>query len=169
VKLGRTAPAGIVVLAGRAVAQLGLFAFTVGPVLVVSDATYTKFIVGITIMLLAVVAPVGAFQQHLIRLDSATSSVGDLLRKSVALAAGCAVLGLLIAQLFTGINLTTLLLAAGSIVSVIPTLVASLHAVGERFTRSALSDACSGALFLIVTVPLIVLSAGIRCGFALRS
>jgi len=151
--------AGLTVLAGRAVAQAGFFAFTIGPALVLGDVQYNDLIIGVTVMMLAVVAPVAAFQQHLIRYPDITRSVRSARSQSLVLAAGCAVIGTAIAIGFGTPASLTLFLALGGLVSCLPSLAASLHALEARFTRSAVCDAVSGVLFVAAVLPLLVTGA----------
>jgi O-antigen/teichoic acid export membrane protein len=150
---------GLTVLAGRAVAQAGFFAFTVGPALVLGDAEYNDLIVGVTVVMLAVIAPVAAFQQHLVRYSGVVHNVRDARIKSLVLASVCAGIGTASALAFGTPIGVTVLLAVGGLLSCIPSLIASLHALDGRFERSALADAGSGLLFVAAAVPLLITGA----------
>ncbi len=151
----------VIVLVGRAAAQAGIFCFTAGPSLVLSDSSYNELLIGITVMLLAVSAPVGAFQQHLIRTSSIRESSTDALAKSVALAVGCSFLGFGVLLLLTPIGMWMVFLVVASIASVVPPLGASLHALGGGYVRSAAIDAVSGVLLVCATIILVIVEASL--------
>lgn len=150
---------GVVVLAGRLVAQTGLFVYTIGPIFVLDDTSYNDLLVGITVMMLTVGGPVRAFQQHLIRYDVAVTSLIDARRKSILLALALAIAGSVVTMLITTLGAETLLLAMGTVLSVVPSITASLHALAGRFVHSALIDATSGFLLMLLTVLLIGIDA----------
>ncbi len=122
--------------------------FAIGPSLVLTDQGYNDLLVGVTVMLLTVVAPATAFQQHLIRYEQATRSFRDARTKSLILASACSVAGVALSIALTQTVTISVLLGLGSIVSIVPSLVASLHALGDDYPRSAAADAvaaCSSA------------------------
>jgi O-antigen/teichoic acid export membrane protein len=152
---------GVVVLVGRAAAQAGFFMFTVGPAFTLTDRRYNELIVGITVMLLAVVAPVGAFQQHVVRTTGALESRRDAFAKSSLLASILAAAATAALVLIHGFGPVPVLLGLASVASTVPALGSSLYALSNRFRRSAALDAVSGLLFVAVTVPLVVADASV--------
>ena len=135
----------VTILLGRGTSQAGLFLFLVGPALTLSDEAYNQLTIGVTVMFLAVVAPVGAFQQHLLRLEATSRATWEAMQKSLALAVLCAAFGVIILSLFGAPRWWWLALCVGAVACAVPTLVASLHALASGFGRSAVLDGASGS------------------------
>ena len=133
--------------------------FLVGPALTLSNNAYNDLIIGVTIMLLAVIAPVGAFQQHLLRLETTPLAVADARRKSLVCSAFGGVVACVLTAVLTTPGWWLAGLTIGAIASSAPTLTASLHALTGSFRKSALLDATSGMFFVAITVPLVALHA----------
>lgn len=150
------------VLLGRATAQAGFFAFAIGPSLVLSDPDYNDLIVGVTVVLLTVVAPVGAFQLHLARVPKILDQTRSALKKTLLLATSCSIGGFALISVLNGVSVTGALLVLGGVANIGPTFGSTIHALNEKFVVSALLDATSGILLTIATIVLVVVDAPLQ-------
>lgn len=158
--LGMFRRPGFVIFAGRAVSQGGFLAFILGPALVLPDSEYSDLVVSSVVSLLVVVAPTIAFQLFLIRLASIRTASRSALIRSLQLACIGALLGVaLLLLLPIAADVWLLFMVGGGVLSVVPALASSLHAVDGNCGRSALVDAGSGVFFSIAAVGLVALSA----------
>jgi O-antigen/teichoic acid export membrane protein len=163
-----TSPTAIV-LAGRAIGQGGFFCFLIGPSLVLSDRDFNELTIGVTIVILAIVAPVNAVQLHFARLPDIASTSRSAAQRSLQLGIACSVVAIVFFAVLTGVTWIGVLLVIGAWANTIPTLVATIHALESRFSRSALVDVTSGVMFAVSSVILISLDAGIEVWAAVYS
>lgn len=144
-------PAGrpvVLILLGRAVSQGGFFVFLVAPAVKLGDSHYNALITTVTLGLLFVTAPMGAFQQHLVRLPAVIERPGLALLRSAQLGAVGLAAAWLISLWFIPAAWWVGAVLVGNLVAGLVAWSATLLAVHHRFRKSAFVDGFSGLTLL---------------------
>lgn len=151
---------GRTILIGRAGAQAGLFAVTSASVLVLSDASFASLAVIANLVALAVVAPSGAFQQHLARAGLAHGGGRSGVRPVALLNASLTVIAALCATALVGATWWALLVVVGGAFLARAAWSVTVLAVQRRFGAAALTELGGGFAMVVLTIGLVVASAG---------
>jgi len=152
---------GRTILAGRAVAQAGLFAVAAAPVVVLSNVAFNQLTVVINVVALALVAPSGAFQQHLARVGVARDGVRTGLGFTLAVTLVLAAIATPAAMALTSAAWWVVLLVVGGVLAAVAGWTATVLAVRGRFGLAALVEAAGGLGMLGAAVVLLVIGAGL--------